>query len=96
MNHILVVDDEPLMRTWLSKSIPKHSTCFDVPNTAQDGIEAIEYLKQAAYDVVITDIKMPGMDGLNLCHHYFWFQRFCLCQKSYPVWRKGLSFEAIG
>lgn len=48
------------------KSIPKHSTCFDVPNTAQDGIEAIEYLKQAAYDVVITDIKMPGMDGLNL------------------------------
>ena len=48
MNHILVVDDEPLMRTWLSKSIPKHSTCFDVPNTAQDGIEAIEYLKQAA------------------------------------------------
>ena len=42
MNHILVVDDEPLMRTWLSKSIPKHSTCFDVPNTAQDGIEAIE------------------------------------------------------
>ena len=36
MNHILVVDDEPLMRTWLSKSIPKHSTCFDVPNTAQD------------------------------------------------------------
>ena len=66
MNHILVVDDEPLMRTWLSKSIPKHSTCFDVPNTAQDGIEAIEYLKQAAYDVVITDIKMPGMDGLNL------------------------------
>ena len=66
MNHILVVDDEPLMRTWLSKSIPKHSTCFDVPNTAQDGIEAIEYLKQAAYDVVITDIKMPGMDGLSL------------------------------
>ena len=66
MNHILVVDDEPLMRTWLSKSIPKHSTCFDVPNTAQDGIEAIDYLKQAAYDVVITDIKMPGMDGLNL------------------------------
>lgn len=66
MNHILVVDDEPLMRTWLSKSIPKHSTCFDVPNTARDGIEAIEYLKQAAYDVVITDIKMPGMDGLNL------------------------------
>lgn len=66
MNHILVVDDEPLMRTWLSKSIPKHSTCFDVPNTAQDGIEAIDYLKQAAYDVVITDIKMPGMDGLSL------------------------------
>lgn len=108
MNHILVVDDEPLMRTWLSKSIPKHSTCFDVPNTAQDGIEAIDYLKQAAYDVVITDIKMPGMDGLNLAkfiqenypdtvgHHHFWFQRFCLCQKSYPVWRKGLSFEAIG
>lgn len=66
MNHILVVDDEPLMRMWLSKSIPKHSSCFDVPHTARDGIEAMEYLKQASYDVVITDIKMPGMDGLSL------------------------------
>ena len=66
MRHILVVDDEPLMRMWLSKSIPEHSEGFDVPFTAKDGLDAINYLKEMEYDVVITDIKMPELDGLEL------------------------------
>lgn len=69
MYHILVVDDEPLMRTWLTRSIPKYTPHFDVPRTARDGLDALECLKESHYDLVITDIKMPQMDGLELARH---------------------------
>ena len=68
MYHVLIVDDEPLMRTYLAKSIPQFDEQFDVCGTAADGQEAIEYLKAhiGKVDVIITDIKMPEVDGLTL------------------------------
>ena len=60
---ILVVDDEELIRnlavTFLSKL--GHS-CL----TAVDGVDALDKMKENKIDVVITDIKMPNMDGIIL------------------------------
>jgi CheY-like chemotaxis protein len=60
---ILVVDDEELIRnlavTFLSKL--GHS-CL----TAVDGVDALDKMKENKIDVVITDIKMPNMDGITL------------------------------
>ena len=69
MYHTMIVDDEPLMRTYLTQSIPALSTLFDVSAAAKDGLEAVELLKEIPVDVVITDIKMPEMDGLSLAKH---------------------------
>lgn len=69
MYHTMIVDDEPLMRTYLTQSIPVFSTLFDVSAAAKDGLEAVELLKKIPVDVVITDIKMPEMDGLSLAKH---------------------------
>ena len=69
MYHTMIVDDEPLMRTYLTQSIPAFSTLFDVSAVAKDGLEAVELLKEIPVDVVITDIKMPEMDGLSLAKH---------------------------
>lgn len=69
MYHVLVVDDEPLMRTYLSRCIPKCCSDFDVPAVSQDGIEAIKQLGEKCFQVLITDIKMPGMDGLELTQY---------------------------
>lgn len=69
MYHTMIVDDEPLMRTYLTQSIPAFSTLFDVSAAAKDGLEAVELLKEIPVDVVITDIKMPEMDGLSLAKH---------------------------
>ena len=57
MYHTMIVDDEPLMRTYLTQSIPAFSTLFDVSAAAKDGLEAVELLKKIPVDVVITDIK---------------------------------------
>ena len=69
MYHTMIVDDEPLMRTYLTQSIPAFSARFDVSAAAKDGLEAMELLKKVSVDVVITDIKMPEMDGLSLAKH---------------------------
>ena len=46
MYHTMIVDDEPLMRTYLTQSIPAFSTLFDVSAAAKDGLEAVELLKE--------------------------------------------------
>lgn len=69
MYHTMIVDDEPLMRTYLSKSIPLFSDLFDVSAVAKDGLDAIELLKTVPVDLVITDIKMPEVDGLTLAKY---------------------------
>ncbi len=58
---ILVVDDDPSMRQFLSIMLSKEG--YDVV-TVSTGQEAIERVRAEAVDVVITDIKMPGMDGI--------------------------------
>ena len=61
---ILVVDDEAQVRELLRKGISKIGK-FSV-EVAQDGLEAIQKVEADLYDLVLTDLKMPGIDGLEL------------------------------
>ncbi len=63
MAHILVVEDDDQMRKYLSIFLHNRGHC--VLETA-DGHEAVRALREEAFDLVITDIAMPGMDGLDL------------------------------
>lgn len=60
---ILVVDDEASIRDLLAKTLALAE--YDV-HVAPDGRSALERLRMIAYDLLITDLKMPGMDGLAL------------------------------
>jgi serine/threonine-protein kinase len=63
MGAILVVDDEEGMRRFLSKVLSKLG--YEV-ETASDGELAIQQLKRRHFDLVITDLKMPDLDGVDL------------------------------
>ena len=60
---ILVVDDEQAVRDLLSKTLTMAD--YDV-DSADDGPSAIEKMRAVEYDLLITDLKMPGMDGLSV------------------------------
>jgi len=60
---ILVVDDEPNERHGLAELL--HAWGYAV-DTAADGVEALEYLNRSLPRAVLTDIRMPRMDGLQL------------------------------
>ena len=61
---ILVVDDEPAVQSALSRAFSLEE--YDV-SQAMDGREALERLSEAPYEVVILDISMPHVDGLEVC-----------------------------
>ncbi|MBW2511028.1 MAG: sigma-54-dependent Fis family transcriptional regulator, partial [Deltaproteobacteria bacterium] len=63
---VLIVDDEESMRDFLS--IMLHREGYQV-DTAVDGAQAVVHLRDHSYDLVISDIKMPRMTGLELLSH---------------------------
>ncbi len=66
MYHILAVDDEAAEREGLRFLIERLELPFQV-TTASSGREALALAENTAFDCLITDIKMPFMDGLALC-----------------------------
>ncbi len=65
-NKILIVDDEEIIARLLSISLK--SDGYETV-TANSGEEGLEKFKSESPDIVVTDIKMPGMDGLELLKH---------------------------
>jgi len=61
---ILIVDDEAPIRDMLQKGLTQRGG-FSV-EVAQNGIEATEKIEKDVFDLVLTDLMMPGMDGLEL------------------------------
>ena len=57
---ILVVDDEAPMREGFKQTLGGSKTGYDV-TTAENGEDALKLLEKDAFDVVITDLRMPGI-----------------------------------
>ncbi|MHA6482533.1 response regulator [Paenibacillus sp. strain BS8-2] len=66
MPKILVVDDETIFRRGLRAMIASWDPEWEVVGDAKDGHEALELLQKLKPDVLLTDIRMPKMDGLQL------------------------------
>ena len=68
---ILVVDDEPLARDRLRELLVDISMQFPstVVGEAGNGVAALDFLRDHAVDVVLADIRMPRMDGIELAGH---------------------------
>jgi CheY-like chemotaxis protein len=60
---ILVVDDEPFIAQLITDVLSGDG--YDV-DTASDGLGALECVARRAYDLILSDLRMPGLDGLGL------------------------------
>ena len=64
MANILVVDDELGMRQFLTHLFQREG---HVVRVAENGRDALVQLREQAPDLIISDIRMPDMDGVDLC-----------------------------
>ena len=65
----LIVDDEPFIRQGLKVLIDWEKYGYEIVDESENGLNAIEKIKEKEIDLVITDIKMPKMDGLELIEY---------------------------
>ncbi|NDF11416.1 MAG: response regulator [Proteobacteria bacterium] len=61
--NVLVVDDSPTMRNMLKAAMQEQG--FEV-TMAEDGVDALKVVAKQKWDIIITDINMPNMDGIEL------------------------------
>ncbi|MFD1956068.1 response regulator [Paenibacillus thailandensis] len=66
---VVIVDDEPKLRQGLQTLIPWESLGLTVTATAANGNEAVEIIEKEPPDIVVVDIRMPLMDGLQLIQY---------------------------
>ncbi|MGN0745252.1 MAG: response regulator [Aristaeellaceae bacterium] len=66
MYRILLVEDEPIIRTAMKTLVQWGKYGFSVAAEANNGVEALQILREHEMDAVFTDIRMPQMDGLEL------------------------------
>ena len=64
---VILADDEEQIRAGISRKINWEELGFKLIGEAENGAEALELCEQLRPDVLLTDIKMPFMDGLELC-----------------------------
>lgn len=62
--HILVVDDEPSIRDFIKRNLELRSYKISL---ASNGLEALSLFDEATFSLIILDIMMPKMDGLEVC-----------------------------
>lgn len=63
---IVIVEDEAQIRTGLSRLVERISKSYHVVGCAANGIQGLSCIKAQYPDVVLTDVRMPEMDGLEM------------------------------
>ena len=73
---VLIVDDEPLARTALEKALCNRDD-IEALDSAKDAVEALEKMQKENYDVLLLDIRMPELSGIELAD--------CLNRRKQPI-----------
>lgn len=66
MVKLLIVEDEPLVQIGIRSMINWADYGIEICDSARDGLQGLEYIEKYSPEIVITDIKMPQMDGLEM------------------------------
>ncbi|RXZ76633.1 response regulator [Paenibacillaceae bacterium] len=66
IRRVVVIDDKPLIRRAIVQTVDWHAVGCEIVGEAEDGIEGKQVIADTRPDILITDIKMPGLSGLDL------------------------------
>lgn len=90
MLKILVVDDEPKVRRGVSRLIEAYPEKYELLGACSNAKAVIEFFGQRVPDVILTDIRMPDQDGLELINHLkhrYHNLDFIILSNTFPICR---------
>ncbi len=95
---VLIVDDEQLARDRLARMVSDFDT-YEVVGEAANGVEAVRIAAETLPEVVLLDIRMPGMDGLEAARHFNEFEEppaviFCTAYEEHAL--EAFDLQAVG
>ena len=61
---VLLIEDERKVASFIARALREHAYAVDVAETGERGLEMA---RTAAYDVILLDLRLPGMNGLEVC-----------------------------
>ena len=92
-NRLLIVEDEPLLRITIADALRKEGWTVEV---AEDGVKCASLFEQHLHDVVLTDLVMPGMGGMDLLRRCKAIQPETWRSRSPPALSFTLGIERRG
>ena len=101
MYKLLIVDDEPLVQMGLQSMLPWAELDITVCGTASNGKQALDFIQSLHPDIVITDIKMPVINGLELLETCRSLSEaapefiILTCYEDFPYVKKALKYQAV-
>lgn len=101
MKKLLIVDDEPLVQIGIKSMLNWADFGIEICGTAMNGKQALNLIEEYSPEIVITDIKMPIMDGLELiklCRETYGSIPLFLVLTSYeefPLIKQALSYQVV-
>lgn len=100
MYQVLLVEDELLVRMGLKNSIPWNEFSMELSAMADNGVTAFELFQKLRPDVVVTDIRMEGMDGCQLIEKIRELDQECAivvisCLDDFETLRRMMPFQII-
>ncbi len=95
---VLIVDDEQLARDRLARMVAEFDN-YEVVGEAANGVEAVRLAAATLPEVVLLDIRMPGMDGLEAARHFNEFEEppaviFCTAYEEHAL--EAFDLQAVG
>ena len=96
---VLLVDDETLARDRLKRMLADSPHGYEVVGEAANGHEAIDLCETLSPDLVLLDIRMPGMDGLETARHFLEIEQppavvFCTAYEEHAI--AAFDLQAVG
>ena len=99
MYKLLIVDDEYEIRIGLANYFPWDSVGFQVAGVCENGLDALRFLEQTPVQVILCDVEMPGMDGLEFARRLREKKMeiklvFLSAHRNFSYARKAMQYQA--